>query len=468
MTSLSQMVLLFFCMSAIGVVPVSGKVSDDSIAKYGSTENNDDASLFFGIANRDITPDPAVLDWVTGRPYGEVHDQIYVRAAVIGDGEERAVIISWDLVDAGDSATWEVRESISAELGIPVENILINATHNHSAPWSPVYSDDHRGDEQDTWWATRYMPPQNDEPHFSAWMELLVNQTTAAAAEAVESMQPASLWIGRADVGQYLYNRRPQHPDSGIAESRYKGSFNFRSDDWDPGVLQGGARFGPLDRTMTVLTFRDESDGVIGTMFHLANHAVSIYPYMEGISGDWPAETVHQISRNLGGEAIFLQGTAGDVTPWRRGPEAVQEMSRGLAGRAVAADRHSARLETGKLLTSRAVAGLPLTQAGKERTGLDALASEVQVIRLGTLALVTLPGEPLTDLGMEIRERSPFPHTLVLGYSNGNGVHYVGMPGEKSRGGYEMQETSNLGTDEAGLILVELAVRQLKELADVE
>src|SRR5690625_2264101 len=133
MTSLSQMVLLFFCMSAIGVVPVSGKVSDDSIAKYGSTENNDDASLFFGIANRDITPDPAVLDWVTGRPYGEVHDQIYVRAAVIGDGEERAVIISWDLVDVGGSATGGVREAVSGELGVPGEVVLINEMYTSYA-----------------------------------------------------------------------------------------------------------------------------------------------------------------------------------------------------------------------------------------------------------------------------------------------------------------------------------------------
>eukprot|EP01035_Chromulina_nebulosa_P050470 gene50470-68621_t len=36
-----------------------------------------------------------------------------------------------------------------------------------------------------------------------------------------------------------------------------------------------------------------------------------------------------------------------------------------------------------------------------------------------------------------MRARSPFPQPLVLGYSNGNGAHYVGMPGEKARGGYE-------------------------------
>jgi hypothetical protein len=87
----------------------------------------------------------------------------------------------------------------------------------------------------------------------------------------------------------------------------------------------------------------------------------------------------------------------------------------------------------------------------------------VQVIVCGPLAFVALPGEPLTDLGVAIRERSPFPQTLVLGYSNGMGVHYVGMPGEKARGGYEMG-VAGAGTDECGGILVDGAVRVLQEL----
>lgn len=465
LTGIQSVVCGLLLIGIVLYLPVHAATTGENTGKF--EESASDSKLYFGIAGRDITPDPGTYDWVTGRPYGEVHEQIYVRVAVLGDGEEMAVIISWDLVDAGESATFEVREAISTRLGIPSGNILVNATHNHSAPWSPVYSEDFRGDERDTWWAIRYMPNQNEEPHFRAWMGQLLEQTTAAAIEAVQSMQPASLWIGRVDIGKYLYNRRPISPESGIAENRYQESFNVRSEEWDPGILQGGSRFGPVDRTMTLLTFRDESDAVIGTMFHMACHAVSIYPYMEGISGDWPAEAVRRISQELGGQSLFLQGTAGDVTPWRRGPEAVREMGSGLAERAAAADRHSARLKPGSLSTSRAVTALPLTEVGKERTGLDVVEAEVQVIRYGTLALVTLPGEPLTDLGTAIRERSPFPQTLVLGYSNGNGVHYVGMPGEKAKEGYEMT-SGTVGTDEAGLILVEIAIRQLKEMVETE
>lgn len=95
-------------------------------------------------------------------------------------------------------------------------------------------------------------------------------------------------------------------------------------------------------------------------------------------------------------------------------------------------------------------------------TGRDHLTAEVQVITCGDLALVALPGEPMIGLAMAIEERSPFPHTVVIGYSNGYGVQYVGLPGEKALGGYETG-ARNLGTDECGQLLVDAAVRLLKQ-----
>ena len=69
----------------------------------------------------------------------------------------------------------------------------------------------------------------------------------------------------------------------------------------------------------------------------------------------------------------------------------------------------------------------------------------------------------MTEIGMAIRDRSPFPQTLVLGYSNGNGVHYVGLPGEKARGGYEAG-VAGAGTDECGAMLVETALRLINDV----
>ncbi|MBW7892634.1 MAG: neutral/alkaline non-lysosomal ceramidase N-terminal domain-containing protein [Chitinophagaceae bacterium] len=418
--------------------------------------------LLVGVARKNITPDKRIKNWVTGKPYTGVEDSIYVRALVLGDGQDKIVIINWSLVDAGESATDEVRKKISAELNIPAHHILVNASHNHSAPWTPVYQAGYRGKERDTWWAIRYMPPQNDDPYFKAWMKFLINQTAAAAKEASQNLQPATLWIGRVNASRYMYNRRPRQPKWGLEESNVPKGYGFSHPDYNPDVLVGGAAFGPMDRTMTLLSFRDAHHNPIVSVFHLAVHAVSIYPYSEAISGDWPEEASKRIGETIGGEAVFLQGNAGDIVPWRRGRVAVTEMGAGLAELASAAYRFSAKLKPASLIATRSMVKLPLSERGKERTGLDSVNAEVQLITYGSLAIVTLPGEPLTGLGNAIRARSPFPQTLVLGYSNGNGVHYVSLPDEKPFGGYEV-ETGTSGTECAGRVLEEEAVRMLNE-----
>jgi hypothetical protein len=109
---------------------------------------------------------------------------------------------------------------------------------------------------------------------------------------------------------------------------------------------------------------------------------------------------------------------------------------------------------------------LPLTEAAQRDTKAPTIKTEVQVIACGPLALVGLPGEPLIGLAAEILRRSPFPHTLVLGYSNGGGVQYVGMPGDKAKGGYEMTE-AGAGDDTCGQLLIDAAMKALNELAAI-
>lgn len=423
------------------------------------------SSILAGAAHADITPGVKVKNWVTGKPYEFIHDSIYVRALVLSDNMEKVVILHWEIVDAGESATDLVREKIAAALNIPENNILVNAAHNHSAPWAPVYGDDNRrGKERDPWWATRYMPEQNGDPHFQEWMKQLIQQSVLAAEEANSRLQPVTIWLGRYDASRYIRNRRPRPVSSGIMESGLPQGFGYKHPDWDPNVLSGDRTFGPLDRTLSVLSFRNSDGENVSTIFHMSCHAVSIYPFMDGVSGDWSGEVTRVLNRKIGGENLFLQGTAGDVNPWRRGEEAVQEMAEGLTESIKIAYNYSARLIEGPIKVNYSVVGLPLTDYGTKRTGLKALNAEIQAITIGSLAMVTLPGEPMTGLGMGIRAGSPFPQTIVLGYSNGNGGHYCGMPGEKAHGGYESGEKVNLGTDRAGLLMVETAIDLLHKM----
>src|SRR6187431_3266052 len=74
-----------------------------------------------GIARADITPDPQMLNWtlIPPRPYGEVHDPLFVRALVISDSHTRVAVIGWDLLDAREFAVARIRAAVSQATGIP-------------------------------------------------------------------------------------------------------------------------------------------------------------------------------------------------------------------------------------------------------------------------------------------------------------------------------------------------------------
>ncbi len=430
-------------------------------AGFSQDASRPSAPVSAGVARSNITPDPGVINWVNQKPYGKILDSLYARVLVLQDTRQKAVIISVDLLEAGESFTSEVRKAVSAALGISENNILVNASHSHSAPWSPVYGDSYRQVmKRDSWWHIS----QDDNPHYRRWKAGLVTGIAKAAREADAAAVPVDIRIGRADVSAFLVNRRPRAAAWGVAEDSTPKAFNFRYPDWDPAVMVGGKTFGPLDPSMTIVSFRNQSGNNVASIFHLSCHAVSVYPYEDGLSADWPGEASRRMSQALGGEFLFLLGAGGDINPWKRGLDAVDVMADGLTERARAAYRYSVKLQTSPLHIKRTTIGLPLNPYGKQHTGLEKLAGDVQVVACGPLALVALPGELLTDIGQAIRDKSPFPQTLVLGYSNGYGVIYVGMPGEKERGGYEMEDKQSLGTDLAGEVLVNTALKLLNEV----
>jgi len=401
---------------------------------------------FAGAAKLDITPDPKMTNWVGHKPYEGVLDPLFVRALALSESTNQVLLLTYDLTDVRETFVARVRRAVAQETSVPAVNILVHASHTHSAPWSPVYDAPLVAHERKT------LTPVEQDPTFQTWGQRLLELSVQAARQAHTAKRPVTLAIGRASATEVLFNRRPRRPDGNV-ETVYEPA--------DPHVLPNGMRFGPMDPTLTVLALRDAEQKAVATLFHLPCHPVAIYPYHKGFSADWPGFVAQQLEAALGGEAMFLQGCAGDIVPARRGVAAREQMAKLVAERALAALKQSHPLEPGTLRCAHAALGLPLTEAARRDTGREFLTTEVQVITCGPLALVGLPGEPLNDLSMAIQKRSRFPHTLVLGYANGYGVQYVGLPGEKARGGYEMG-VAGVGADECGGVLVETAARLLE------
>jgi len=404
--------------------------------------------LTAGAARFDITPDLALSNWITHKPYGEMLEPVFVRAIVLGQGEKRVACVSWELLYPMEGAVAKVRKAIAAQTGIPESDIMVTATHNHSAPWSPIFGDPLTLAER------KVLQSFLSDANYPAWADKVVNLTVKAVKQADDSRRPARLSIARAYVGDVMFNRRPIRPN---------GSVETMTTSSDPFVMPHALRYGRTDPTMTVLFLRDAKNQTIASLFQMACHGVVVYPAYDGLSADWPGAVCAALQKELGGEAIFLQGCAGDTNPLQRGKAARDQIATVVSARAIKASKVSEPLVTTNGFSIRhTVVKAPVKEEIRAEMGREYLPAEVQVLTCGDLAIVALPGEPLIALALAIQERSPFPHTIVLGYSNGYGVQYVGMPGDQGRGGYEMGDRC-LGTDACGQMLVDAAVQLLQD-----
>ncbi len=408
-----------------------------------------EVSLSAGAARTDITPDPAMPNWVDGRPYDGVLDPLTLRGLVLSDGKTEFALICWDLIDVTEECAASVRRAVHGATGIPEAHVLMAASHTHSSPRSPYAASTFPGRKSER------LRGILDDPVFRAWSERLPGQCADVLKRAQGRRQPVTLNIGRANASEWLFNRRPLDPDGNVVTM-------FRPK--DPHTLPDGLRFGPLDPTLTVLTLRNAAGANVATLYSVPCHPVSIYPHHRGVSADWPGPANERVSEVLGGETFFLQGCAGDIVPARRGEEARAKMARFFAKRTIAAARSSHSLPSSPLRIATRVAGLPLVSDARKLAGADVRPVELQAVVCGPFGLAVIPGEPLNGLAREIQARSPLPHTLVIGYANGRGVSYVGLPGEKARGGYEAG--AGQGTEEAGDFIVQTAVRLLQETVD--
>src|SRR4029079_8720188 len=94
---------------------------------------------------------------------------------------------------------------------------------------------------------------------------------------------------------------------------------------------------------------------------------------------------------------------------------------------------------------------------------------EFWALRVNDIGLVAVSGEPFAELGLEVKRRSPLPHTFFLGYSNGC-IGYLPTPAAFAEGGAEGAEwVQNYHlpaqlTPEWGPRVVETSLEMLKGL----
>jgi hypothetical protein len=216
------------------------------------------ASLLAGAAKVDVTP--AQLP----RNYQGVHDRVYSRAIVLEHGASRAALITVDTGAISD-ATWQaVTRQLEMELGIPAANVLLTATHTHSAGGAGG----------------------------AEYVAKIVESVRAAR----QALAPARVGYGTG-VSYINVNRQIIDPGTG----RWREGANYD---------------GLSDKTVAVLTFVRPTGEPIAVYYNYAVHAV-IAGQLDLISGDIPGAASRYVEDAFDDTvvAVWSTGAAGDQNP---------------------------------------------------------------------------------------------------------------------------------------------------------
>ena len=88
----------------------------------------------------------------------------------------------------------------------------------------------------------------------------------------------------------------------------------------------------------------------------------------------------------------------------------------------------------------------------------------LQALRIGDLAVCAIPFETFAEIGLDLKRRSPFPRTMVIGIANGS-YGYLPTPEQHQLGGYETWLGTNRVQEDASVILTDQLLEMLAELA---
>jgi hypothetical protein len=426
-----------------------------------------------GCATTVITPPPGTpLAGFGARKEGArgVHDDLYARALVLEACGQRVALVVCDLCDLDAGFVREARRRIQERTGIPAASAMLAATHTHAAPATfALYS----------------LPPD------PVWLDDLAGRVADAVASAVWDLTPATLALALGSENSVGRNRRRHDglvdPTVTVLRAERTGA--------PPAFLLHYACHPTVLGPDNLMISRDYIGFAVDAVEHgtggwvmFANGACG--DINVGHSADRSAlglpipgrtfERAEELGLRLAGEAaraltdarpvagrrtpdhgMLAAGRRSLLVPLRPTPPLEQARAQVLACRRrlealEAAGAGEETVTTARLELLYAELALSCVEQRARAGGAGAAeeTAEVQAFAVGDVALIGLPGEFFVESGLRLQNRSPFKHTIVIGYANG-GIGYVPPASAFAEGGYEtrLAPWSRVAPEAEGLIL---------------
>ena len=227
----------------------------------------EDRALRAGAAASNITPPLGALIVGGFNPFPavSVHDELHARALVLDNGAARLAIVVSDNVGIPRSVFDAAKRTIREKTGIPVENLLMSATHTHSGPSA-------RG--KAVFGALSVTAEELDE-----YQGFLAGRIADAVARAVHNLEPARIAWGAGSEPTQVFNRRWKMKPGTIPPDPFGGTTDqvrMNPRPGDPNLIEPA---GPTDPEIAFL---------VGAVYRRAAHraAGQLLAALRGRNGD--------------------------------------------------------------------------------------------------------------------------------------------------------------------------------------
>jgi neutral ceramidase len=373
----------------------------------------DQSILMAGVELADITP-PLEVGLLTSSVKGEygsfesVRTPLKARVLVLRSAGEAIAIVSMDLLALNDTSVggWSAFKKGMASV-IPAEKIILTCTHTHNAPESVALSN-------------LYLTEA-----YRKWLVQVQQLTRQAIETAMGKLRPCSLSLATSKLKEFSLQRRI--PVMG----------NIIMSDLVQPISAGLMERQPVDKRVHTLRLQDAEGKGIATVVHAICHPVHEM-CLPHISADFPGEMCLALEAEPeNGMPLFLNGAAGDTNPptVSLGPDYARWHGQALARVANLRQQETA-IDTTVFRFAHQQLMLTERKEAKMSNQLDACA-RLNAIRIGSLAILFLPGEPFVETALAIEATSPFEQTIVVGFGENN-IGYIPTEEAFGLGGYEV------------------------------
>lgn len=419
-----------------------------------------------GFGRVNITPPMGIpIRGYFKKRYAEsVLDELQANALALQAGDIKTILINLDHIGVEQKLSELYRKSISEATGVPKENIIIAATHTHTA-------------------ADLAMETENElVAEYTAFVK---RRLCDVAKFALDDLKEAKLGYGSGRAPNVAFIRRYVMKD---------GSIKTNPGVNNPDIVRP---VGDIDDSVNVLRF-DREDAETIVFVNFANH-----PDVVGenkISADWPGLLRADVERILDNtKCIFFNGAQGDVNHVNvhpkdgdlngmfidfddvaRGYPHAEYIARVVTGGVLQAFDKVKYIDVDTICSKQQVIDVPsnrpdskdlpeahrindLHNEGKDNelpyegmmlttivaearrmvrleNGPDAFDMRLSAMTIGPVAIIGIPGEPFSGIGKGLKKTEGFDMVIPCCLSNGS-EGYFPMQDSYDEGGYEARSS---------------------------